>query len=56
MQKHKLNPSMNIWSKSVRKLEQNIVMIQMHLLSVQIEWMMVVRILMATTQAEKEKF
>ena len=30
-------------------------MIQMHLLSVQIEWMTFIRILMTTTQAEKEK-
>ena len=30
-------------------------MIQMHLLSVQIEWMTFIRILMITTQANKEK-
>ena len=29
---------------------------QMHLLSVQIEWMTFIRILMTTTQAKKEKF
>ena len=29
---------------------------QMHLLSVQIEWMTFIRILMNTTQAKKEKF
>ena len=33
----------------------NIVMIQMHLLSIQIEWMKFIRILMITTQANKEK-
>ena len=33
----------------------NIVMIQMHLLSIQIEWMTFIRILMITTQANKEK-
>ena len=36
-------------------VEINIVMIQMHLLSVQIRWMTFIRILMTTTQAEKEK-
>ena len=36
-------------------LEQNIVMIQMHLLSVQTEWMTFIKILMITTQAEQEK-
>ena len=30
-------------------------MIQMHLLSVQIQWMMFMKILMITTQQEKEK-
>ena len=34
----------------------NIVMIQMHLLSVQIKWMTFIRILMTAIQAEKEKF
>ena len=33
----------------------NIVMIQMHLLSIQIEWMKFIRILMITTQVNKEK-
>ena len=33
----------------------NIAMIQMHLLSIQIEWMKFIRILMITTQANKEK-
>ena len=36
-------------------LEQNILEIQMHLLNVQIQWMTFMRILMITTQAEKEK-
>ena len=36
-------------------VEINIVMIQTHLLSVQIRWMTFIRILMTTTQAEKEK-
>ena len=35
---------------------KNISMIQIHLLSVQILWMTFMRILMITTQAEKEKF
>ena len=36
--------------------EQNTLMIQVHLLSVQIKWMTFMRISMITTQAEKEKF
>ena len=36
--------------------EQNILMIQMHLLSVQIHWMTFTRILTITTQAGKGKF
>ena len=36
-------------------LEQTILMIQMHLLSVQIEWMTFIGILMTTIEAEKEK-
>ena len=36
--------------------EQNILMIQMHLLSVQIQWMTFTRILTITTQAEKGRF
>ena len=39
-----------------RELEQTILMIHMHLLNVQIEWMTFIRILMTTIQAEKEKF
>ena len=35
--------------------EQNILMIQMHLLSVQILWMAFMKILMTTTQTDKEK-
>ena len=35
---------------------KNISMIQIHLLSVQILWMTFMRILMITTQTEKEKF
>ena len=34
----------------------NVYMIQIHLLGVQILWMMFMRILMITTQTEKEKF
>ena len=37
-------------------LEQTVLMIQMHLLSVQLRWMTFMRILMITIQAEKEKF
>ena len=37
-------------------LEQNIQMIQKHLLSVQIQWIMFMKILLITTQTEKEKF
>ena len=36
-------------------LEQTILMIQMHLLSVQIQWMTFMRILMITIQTDKEK-
>ena len=39
-----------------RELEQTILMIHMHLLNVQIEWMTFIRILMTTIQAEKEKY
>ena len=35
--------------------EQKILMIQMHLLSVQILWMAFMKILMTTTQTRKEK-
>ena len=49
-------PNMNFWSKSVKIQEQNISIIQMHLLSVQVLWMTFMRILMTTTQAEKGKF
>ena len=41
---------------NVNMLEQNIVMIQMHFLSVRILWMRFMRRLMSTTQAKKEKF
>ena len=34
----------------------HLIMIQVHLLSVQIQWMTFMRILMVITQAEKEKF
>ena len=37
-------------------LEQTILSIQMHLLSVQIRWMTFIRILMITTQTENKKF
>ena len=47
---------MNFRSKSAKMLEQTILIIQMHLLSVQILWIMFMRILTITTQAEKEKF
>ena len=46
---------MNVRSKTVKMQEENISMIQMHLLSVQILWMAFMRILIITTQAEKEK-
>ena len=49
-------PNMNFWSKSVKIQEQNISIIQMHLLSVQVLWMTFMRILMTTIQAEKGKF
>ena len=56
MQKIQLNPSMNFLSKSMKMREQNTLMIQVHLLSVQIKWMTFMRISMIKTQAEKEKF
>ena len=37
-------------------LEKIILTIQTHLLSVEVLWMMFIRISMITTQAEKEKF
>ena len=37
-------------------LEQTILMIQIHFLSVELEWMTFIRILMTTTQVDKEKF
>ena len=37
-------------------LEQTILIIQIHLLCFQIEWMTFIRILMITTQGEKETF
>ena len=36
--------------------EQDILIIQVHFLSVQIQWIMFMKILMSTTQTEKEKF
>ena len=50
-----MNPSMNFGLNSVKIQEQTILMIQMYLLSVQIEWMTLIKILMATVQAEEEK-
>ena len=44
---------MNFLLKSAKMLEQTILMIQMHLFSVQIRWMTFMRIMMITTQAEK---
>ena len=41
---------------SVRTLEQNIVMIQIHLLRLQILWLVFVRTWRITTHAEKEKY
>ena len=49
-------PKYEILIKNVNMQEQNISVIQMHLLSVQIQWMTFMRILMIITQAEKEKF
>ena len=40
----------------MKKLEQNISLIQMHLLSVLVQWMTFLRIMMTTTQTKKEKF
>ena len=40
----------------IKKLEQNISLIQMHLLSVLVQWMTFLRIMMTTTQTKKEKF
>ena len=49
-------PKYEFLIKKHENVGKNIVMIQMHLLSVQIEWMTFIRILMITIQAEKEKF
>ena len=49
-------PKYEFLIKKHENVGKNIVMIQMHLLSVQIEWMTFIRILMTTIQAEKEKF
>ena len=49
-------PEYEFFIKKHEDVGINIVMIQMHLLSVQIEWMTFIRILMITTLAEKEKF
>ena len=40
----------------MKMLEENILMIQTHLSSVQIQWMTFMRTLMITTQADKEQF
>ena len=49
-------PKYEFWSKSAKMLEQTILMIQMHLLSVQTEWMTFIKTFIITIQAEKEKF
>ena len=49
-------PKYEFLIKNVNMQEQNILVIQMHLLSVQIQWMTFMRILMTTTQTGKEKF
>ena len=48
-------PSIKKKKKSAKMQEQNTSMIQMHLLSLQILWMMFMRMLMITIQNEKEK-
>ena len=49
-------PKYEFWIKEHEDVGKNIVMIQMHVLSVQIQWMTFIRILITTIQAEKEKF
>ena len=48
--KYLSKPRYEFLIKSVMMLEKNFVMIQMHLFSVQILWMMFIRILINTTQ------
>ena len=48
MQKIEVNQSMNVWLKGV--------MIKEHLLSVQIQWIMFMKIFIITTHAEKKRF
>ena len=47
---------MNFGLNSVKMQEQTILVIQMYLLRVQIEYMTLIKILMTTAQAEEEKF
>ena len=47
---------MNFLLIGVRMQVKNIQMIQMHLLSVSIQWMTFTKILTITTQTDKEKF
>ena len=47
---------MNFWSKSAKMLEQTILMIQTHLLSVQLQWMTFMRILMIQPKQKKKNF
>ena len=49
-------PKYEFLIKNVNMQEQNILVIPMHLLSVQIQWMTFMRILMTITQTGKEKF
>ena len=49
-------PKYEFLIKNVNMQEENISVIQMHLLSVKIQWMTFMRILMTTTQTSKEKF
>ena len=44
------------WIKEHEDVGKNILMIQMHVLSVQIQWMTFIRILITTIQTEKENF
>ena len=46
---------MNIWLKNVNMREQKILVIEMHLLNVPIQWMIFIRIFTITTQARKDK-
>ena len=49
-------PKYEFWSKGAKMLEQNISIIQMYVLSLLIQWTTFMRILMITTQGDKEKF